>query len=548
MTATPASPPLLDINNLQVTFRTPVGLMQAVKGISFQMGREKLGIVGESGSGKSMTGRSILRLVPANGTVSANHMRFDGIDLPALNERAMRQVRGRRISMVMQDPKYSLNPVVTIGAQIAEAYRIHHRVGRREARSRTLEMLRAVKIRDPERVYRAHPHELSGGMGQRVMIAMMLIPDPDLLIADEPTSALDATVQLSVLDILDELVEERGMGLIFISHDLNMVASFCSRILIMNQGEIVESCAASDLGRSEHPYTRSLLAAVPRISDQAGSEFSACKRESERHSPAIVVEDLRVAFGQGRDEVIALQGLSLHINAGESYGIVGESGSGKSTILAALSGLIQHWTGRIQVQGQPVKPTRTVADYRLLQLVFQDPYGSLHPRLTINSTLAEALAIHGLGDRDQRICQALADVGLTEDFRFRYPHQLSGGQRQRVAIARALILEPRILLLDEPTSALDVSVQAEILKLLKRLRRERQLTYVLVSHNIAVVAGMCDRVAVMKAGEMVEEIAASSLQNQHKHHPYTTELLHAAMRFDLGAVATNNLQPVIEGA
>ena len=534
---------LLDVDGLSVRFRTSSGIVGAVKGVSFSMGREKLGIVGESGSGKSVTGRSILRLVPSSGTVRANRLCFDGADLLQLSERAMRGIRGQRISLIMQDPKYSLNPVVPIGEQIAEAYRVHHRVGRAEARARGLEMLRAVKIRDPERVARAHAHELSGGMGQRVMIAMMLVPGPDLLIADEPTSALDATVQLSVLAILDELVEARGMGLIFISHDLNLVAGFCDRLLIMNRGEIVETCEAGELHRSRHPYTRTLLEAVPRI-DAAQVPT---RRPATPLQPHISAENLKVTFGRGRGTVEAVRGISFAVGKGESYGIVGESGSGKSTVLGALSGLVRQWNGRLSLAGRSLRAARSVAEHRQVQLVFQDPYGSLHPRLTINSTLAEPLEIHGLGDHENRIRQILVDVGLDESFRFRYPHQLSGGQRQRVAIARALIVEPQVLLLDEPTSALDVSVQAEILRLLARLRRERDLTYVFVSHNIAVIAAMCDRIAVMNLGEIVEELSVDELQRRETRHPYTAELLNAAMKYDLRAVGSVGPMPVKEG-
>ena len=257
--------PLLQVEDLSVTFDTPKGPLGAVRGVSFALGREKLGIVGESGSGKTMTGRAVLRLIAPPGRVEAKRIAFDGLDLLSLSERAMREVRGQRIAMVMQDPKYSLNPVMTVGEQIAEAYRLHGRVSASEAKRRTLEMLQAVRIRDPERVARAYPHELSGGMGQRVMIAMMLIPDPDLLIADEPTSALDVTVQLQVLAILDDLVTQRGMGLIFISHDLNLVASFCDRVLIMYGGRVMETCPAKDLPRATHPYTRGLLNCLPRV-------------------------------------------------------------------------------------------------------------------------------------------------------------------------------------------------------------------------------------------------------------------------------------------
>ena len=278
MTPTPDDGPLLSVEDLWVRFPTRKGVVDAVRGVGFEVGREKLGIVGESGSGKSITGRAILRLVPPPGEVRARVLRFGGLDLLRIDEAAMRKVRGRRISMVMQDPKYSLNPVMTVGRQIDEAYRVHTGASAAEARERSLEMLRAVRIRDPERVYRAYPHELSGGMGQRIMIAMMLIPDPDLLIADEPTSALDVTVQMQVLAIIDDLVTTRGMGLIFISHDLNLVASFCDRVLIMYAGRVVETCRAAELHLARHPYTRGLLGSLPRV-DRPGGELPVLRRD-----------------------------------------------------------------------------------------------------------------------------------------------------------------------------------------------------------------------------------------------------------------------------
>lgn len=278
MSAPSPDRPLLAVEGLRVDFASPVGTIHAVRGVNFSLGREKVGIVGESGSGKSVTGRAILRLIAAPGAVSAQRLEFDGIDLMGIDERAMRSIRGARIAMVMQDPKFSLNPVMTVGRQIAEAYLVHHDATRAEARSRTLEMLRAVRIRDPERVFDAYPHEVSGGMGQRAMIAMMLIPGPDLLIADEPTSALDVTVQMQVLSIVDDLVTARGMGLIFISHDLNLVASFCDRVLVMYGGRIVEECRASELRAARHPYTQGLLAALPRI-DDAGRELAVLQRD-----------------------------------------------------------------------------------------------------------------------------------------------------------------------------------------------------------------------------------------------------------------------------
>ena len=283
------SQPLLSVDGLDVRFHTPKGIVEAVRGISFDVGREKLGIVGESGSGKTMTGRSVLRLIRPPGEVRARRIVFDGVDLQTLDEAAMREIRGRRIAMVMQDPKFSLNPVMTVGDQIAEAYLVHHRVPSAQARERTLEMLAAVKIRDPERVYALYPHEVSGGMGQRIMIAMMLIPDPDLLIADEPTSALDVTVSMQVLAILDDLVTQRGMGLMFISHDLNLVASFCDRVVIMYAGRIVETCKASELQQAKHPYTQGLLASLPRIGQPVG-ELSVLSRDPAWRDGPVVVD------------------------------------------------------------------------------------------------------------------------------------------------------------------------------------------------------------------------------------------------------------------
>ena len=432
-------------------------------------------------------------------------------------------------------------------------------------------MLEAVRIRNPKRVYDQYPHQVSGGMGQRVMIAMMLIPEPDLIIADEPTSALDVTVRLQVLAILDDLVGERGLGLIFISHDLNLVRSFCDRVLIMYAGRIVESIAAADLDKAEHPYSRGLLESLPRIDAprdrlpvlkrdpawlgamrrmpvrRVGSEAcpASCRVGTTPRTLPILearmrteagdrVENLSLSFGSGADAAQVLDEVSFSIEAGEVFGLVGESGSGKSTILRCLAGLYTHWTGAISLNGEPIGQKLSKARCRLMQMVFQDPYGSLHPRHTVNSVLSEPLAIHGIGDAARRIDKVLIEVGLGPHFRYRYPHQLSGGQRQRVAIARALILEPKILLLDEPTSALDVSVQAEILNLLADIREREGLTYVLVSHDLGVIAHMCHRFAVMQHGRIVETLDRADLTKGRAAEPYTQVLIEASRHYDRG--------------
>ncbi len=447
--------------------------------------------------------------------------------------------------MVMQDPKYSLNPVMTIGDQLLEAAR-----GIKEgaaARQHALGMLASVRIRDPERVYRAWPHELSGGMGQRAMIAMMLMAEPELLIADEPTSALDVTVRLQVLAILDDLVKTRHMGLIFISHDLNLVRTFCDRVLVMyaRAGAGAADCQRAGAGEASlHPRPAGLSAgdrpsasapagaAARSIVDGAGFPMSALSTQ-----PMIEIENLSISFGHGADRVDAVKTVSFSVAPGESYGLVGESGSGKSTILRALAGLNPFWSGHMAIAGQKLTGKRPRALRRLVQMVFQDPFGSLHPKHTVDRILSEPLAIHGFEDVETRVRAALERVGLGPSFRFRYPHQLSGGQRQRVAIARALILEPKVVLLDEPTSALDVSIQAEVLNLLTDLRQQLGLTYVLVSHDLGVVAHMCKRLSIMRTGEVVETASADDLSEGRLLHAYSRQLLIASRGYDTQAIA-----------
>ena len=523
--------PLLEVEGLDVTYPSRGGAVRAARDVSFALGRERLAIVGESGSGKSTTGRAILGLIPPPGVVRARRLAFDGIDLGALTDAGWSRLRGRRLAMVMQDPKFALNPVLRVGSQIMQTYRLHRRASRREAEQRALEMLESVRIRDPETVFRLYPHQLSGGMGQRVMIAMMLIGEPDLLIADEPTSALDVTVQNQVLRVLDDLVVARGMGLIFITHNLTLVSSFCDRALVMYAGRVVEQCDARRLQRGASSLYPSVgrRRAGPRSSARRAAHSGARPVVGGvTAAPAIAVERLEVTFTHEGRRIDAVCGVSFAVAPGETFGLVGESGSGKSTVLKTIAGLVAPTAGGVRLDGRAMTAKRDRAERRRLQYVFQDPYGSLHPRHTVDRALREPLEIHGVADRDAVILAALADVGLDPRHRFRYPHQLSGGQRQRVAIARALILSPGALLLDEPTSSLDVSVQAEILNLLTRVRRERALTTIFVSHDLAVVAHLCERVAIMRLGEIVETLPIETLRLNGAATPYGRELMAAS--------------------
>ena len=408
---------------------------------------------------------------------------------------------------------------MTAGAQIAEAWRVHRGGSRRLAERAAIDLLAQVQIRDPEHVAEAYPHELSGGMGQRVMIAMMLAPDPELLIADEPTSALDATVQAEILRLIEDLVSRRGMGLILISHDLPLVSHFCDRVAVMYAGRVVEELAAADLTRA----TTSVYTWPAGVPADAQPPAEATSRDAARSFMAgdmIEVDGLSVRFGR----IEAVKSVSFSVARGESFGLVGESGSGKSTVLRAISGLNPLWTGRMSIDGQFLAPRRSKEFHRRVQMVFQDPYGSLHPRQTVDRLLSEPLLVHGMDNVERRILRGLNEVALPASVRFRYPHQLSGGQRQRVAIARALMAEPQVLLLDEPTSALDVSVQAEVLNLLADLQQAHGLTYILVSHNLAVVAHLCARIGVMQAGELVELLSADDLRAGRTRHPHTASL------------------------
>jgi peptide/nickel transport system ATP-binding protein len=471
---------------------------RVVNNVSFTLGNERLALVGESGSGKSMTARALMGLVRRPGVVSAETLNVLGHDLLTLNDRRWRALRGNDIAMVLQDPRYALNPVQTIQAQLEEALTLHQRLSRRARLEAVKAAVAAVGLDLP--VLSRYPGELSGGMGQRVMIAIALLNNPKVLIADEPTSALDSRLRNQILELLVEQCEQRQMAMLLISHDLPLVAEHCHRVLVMYQGAQVDEMPARELPQATHPYTRTLWTCRPDASTygQMLPTLDRTRTLRRRRMAVVNLDALQVIFA----EKTAVSAASFSVEAGETFSLIGASGCGKSTILRVLAGLQREWRGGVQLFGKAIAPgVRFQGELRRnVQMVFQDPYASLHPNHTLWRTLAEPLKIHGLDAIRQRVDTALEQVGLPADAARRYPHQLSGGQRQRVAIARALLLRPQILLLDEPTSALDMSVQAEILNLLNRLKQEHGMTYLLVSHDADVIAHMSDRAAFMAEG------------------------------------------------
>ncbi len=527
--------PLLDVNDLAVDFHTERGTLMAVRGVSWSLDAgDTLALVGESGSGKSVTALSVLQLLPyPQASHPCGSIRFRGEELIGADPRVLRRVRGGGIGMIFQEPMTSLNPLHTVGKQLGEVLRIHQALRGPQARARSLELLERVRLPDPERRLEQFPHQLSGGQRQRVMIAMALANNPALLIADEPTTALDVTVQAQILTLLKELQQALGMALLLISHDLNVVRRMADRICVMRHGQIVEDAPARQLFRAPaHPYTRELLDAEP-----AGRPVPA----PASATPLLDVEALSVhfpirsgLFRRARDAVRAVDAVSLHVAPGRTLAIVGESGSGKSTLVAAILRLLTPAAGRICFQGNDItrlrgRPLRRLR--RAMQIVFQDPFGSLSPRLSVGQIIAEGLDVHESrlprDERDARIAAALADVGLGAALAERYPHELSGGQRQRVALARALVLRPALIVLDEPTSALDRSVQAQLIDLLRTLQARHQLAYLFVSHDLAVVRALAHDVLVMQNGSVVEQGSADAIF-EHATHPYTRALLAAA--------------------
>jgi microcin C transport system ATP-binding protein len=531
---------LLSVRDLSVSFDAPGGEVRAVRHVSFDIGRgETVALVGESGSGKSVTALSIVQLLsypPARHPSGSIHFRSD--QLLGARERLLRAIRGNRIAMIFQEPMTSLNPLHTIEKQINEVLLVHKRLGRRAARARTLELLRLVGLPEAARRLGAYPHQLSGGQRQRVMIAMALANEPDLLIADEPTTALDVTIQAQILRLLRDLRDRFGMALLLITHDLGIVRKMADRVCVMTQGEIVEAGSTEEIfARPQHAYTRRLLEAEPRGEPHRAVEGV----------PSIVDgRDLRVWFplkgGVLRrtvGHIKAVDGVSLTVREGHTVGVVGESGSGKTTLGLALLRLVRS-KGSIQFAGRDIQglSSRALRPLRReMQIVFQDPYGSLSPRLSVGQIVEEGLRVHGIGataeERRRLIEHALIEVGLDPETRDRYPHEFSGGQRQRIAIARAMVLKPRLVVLDEPTSALDMSVQAQIVDLLRELQRRHNLAYLFISHDLRVVRALSEEVLVMREGRIVERGPAARIFAEPRE-PYTRALMAAA--FDLEAV------------
>jgi oligopeptide transport system ATP-binding protein len=517
---------LLDVCNLQVSFVTRMGTNRAVDGISFGVERGQItAIIGESGSGKSVACYSLLGLIPRPpGRIDGGTAHFEGRDLLQLSEAGLRRIRGRDIAMIFQDPMTCLNPYMTVGRQLMEPLRFHRRVSKQAARRRALALMEEVGIRDPGTTIDAYPHQFSGGMRQRIMIAMALINEPKLLIADEPTTALDVTIQAQILKLIAELQTRRDIGVIFVSHNLAVVADIADTILVMQQGRIVEAGGrAAIFHHAQHPYTRKLLAAIPSDSKQS---------EPAMAEPLIRVRNLCTWFeqGGGREPVKAVNDVTFDINRGEVLGLVGESGSGKSTIGRSLLRLVPVTSGRVTFDGTDVTALRgreLKEMRRRMQMIFQDPFASLNPRMTAYDTLAEPLLLHGIESRRsvaQGVLRLMDDVGLARAFVRKYPHEFSGGQRQRIAIGRALATRPEFVVADEPVSALDVTIQAQILELLQALGREYGLTLLFISHDLAVVRHLADRILVLYRGEVVEQGSGPELFGRPQQ-AYTRQLL-----------------------
>jgi microcin C transport system ATP-binding protein len=532
------SEPLLSVKDLSVSFGIGDREVHAVDHVSFEIGKgQTLALVGESGSGKSVTALSVMKLLPYP---AAHHpsgaISFKGRELLTMAENDIRKVRGNDITIIFQEPMTSLNPLHTIEKQIGEILLLHKGLAGEAARARTLELLTQVGIPDPKGRLESYPHQLSGGQRQRVMIAMALANEPDLLIADEPTTALDVTVQAQILKLLKDIQQRLGMAMLFITHDLGIVRKIADRVCVMQHGKIVETGAVERVfAAPEHPYTKALLAAEPKP-DPAPPKPDA---------PVVVSTDnLKVWFPIKRGvlrkvvgHIKAVDGISVELRKGETLGVVGESGSGKTTLGLAILRLISS-DGPVVFMGHTIQGLKfkEMRPYRRdMQIVFQDPYGSLSPRMSVSDIIEEGLWVHhpklSASEREARVAAALTDVGLDTTTRFRYPHEFSGGQRQRIALARALVLEPTFIVLDEPTSALDMLIQSQMVDLLRDLQKKRDLTYMFISHDLRVVAALASRLLVLRNGKMVEEGAAAELFKNPKSD-YTRALFAAAFNIE----------------
>ena len=531
------TPPLLSVRDLSVAFTQGGAQNLAVDRVSFDVARgETVALVGESGSGKSVSALSVLKLLPyPAASHPSGEILFHGKDLLAEGEKELRRVRGNKITMIFQEPMTSLNPLHTIEQQIGEILKIHHGMGESQARARTLELLHEVGIQEPERRLGAYPHQLSGGQRQRVMIAMSLANEPELLIADEPTTALDVTVQAQILELLSELKTKNGMSMLFITHDLGIVRRIADRVCVMTKGRIVEAGPTQQIfDTPQHDYTRHLLAAEPK---------GTAPRANPDAETVVTGDDIKVWFPikQGFfrrtvDHVKAVDGIDVAVKAGQTLGVVGESGSGKTTLGLALSRMIssqgQIRLGDRRIDGYSFKQMRPLRSE--MQIVFQDPFGSLSPRMSVSEIIEEGLRIHepklSADERDAMVVDVLGEVGLDPGTRFRYPHEFSGGQRQRIAIARAMVLKPRFVMLDEPTSALDMSVQAQVVDLLRDLQKKHDLAYLFISHDLKVVRALSNHVIVMRNGKVVEQGSTEQIF-ENPQSDYTKALIAAA--FDI---------------
>ena len=560
---------MLKVKNLNVRFKTQNGLVEAVKDSSFNLKKgETIGIVGESGSGKSVTSLAIMRLHDSTTTQIAGEVLLNGIDILQLPEDEMREIRGNHIAMIFQEPMTSLNPVLTCGFQVTEAIRLHLGVSEKEAKEKTINLFKEVQLPRPNAIFKSYPHQISGGQKQRVMIAMALSCDPEILIADEPTTALDVTVQKTIIELLLRLKAERHMSLIFISHDLGVVSEIADRVIVMYKGEIVEEAPAKIIfSNPQHPYTKGLLACrpspdhhlkkLPVVADFLDAENNAVSIEKIRERyvyPASEIQERKKAlyqqqpilkinelctwfpvggglFAKSKEVVKAVNKVSFDVFPGETLGLVGESGCGKSTLGRSILRLIEPTSGGVNFENTDLRKLnkRDMRNMRRdIQIIFQDPYSSLNPRLTVGDSIMEPLQVHQLYEnnakRKKKVLELLEKVNLPAEYFNRYPHEFSGGQRQRIVIARALALKPKFIICDESVSALDVSVQAQVLNLIRELQQEFNLTYIFISHDLSVIKHISDRVMVMNKGEIIETGDPDEIY-YHPKMDYTKKLI-----------------------